>query len=222
MKVMIAGLLHETNTFSPVALARFCPNGRDLLQGEQAIGRYRGPETFVGGFIEMAEAANAEFELPLAAHAPPSAPVSRDAFETMSGMIINCLEASHFDGLLLALHGAMVVDGFDDGEGELLRRIRVGPGLGRAALLRRRPGPPARRGTLTPSQSSGPTGWSAIVTNVISHGCELLSNSCTNRSVARASASEGQRAQSSADIEVHRGSQSVAGVRYRANAKTRI
>ncbi|WP_337187502.1 M81 family metallopeptidase [Phenylobacterium sp.] len=127
MKLMIAGLLHETNTFSPVEtpLARFCPNGRDLLRGEEAIRRYRGTESCVGGFIEIAEAASAEFELPLAAHAPPSAPVSLEAFETMSAMIIDCLKASHFDGLLLALHGAMVVDGFDDGEGELLRRIRA-------------------------------------------------------------------------------------------------
>jgi microcystin degradation protein MlrC len=127
MKLMIAGLLHETNTFSPVEtpLGRFCPDGRELLRGERAISLYRGTETCLGGFIEIAEAANAEFEVPIAAYAPPSGPVSRDAFETMGAMILDCLEGSHFDGLLLALHGAMVVDGIEDGEGELLRRIRA-------------------------------------------------------------------------------------------------
>ncbi|MDZ4369979.1 MAG: M81 family metallopeptidase [Phenylobacterium sp.] len=126
MRFLIAGFSHETNTFSPVEtpLARFCPDGRALLAGDRALQAYRGTETCVGGFIATAEAAGAEIVIPVAAVAPPSGPVTREAFETVSRIILDAIEASEFDGLMLVLHGAMVVEGLDDGEGEILERIR--------------------------------------------------------------------------------------------------
>ena len=126
MRFLIAGFSHETNTFSPVQtpLGRFCPDGKTLFGGKLALNRFRGTETSIGGFIAAAEAEGADIEIPVTAFAPPSAPVSRDAYETIANIILDALKASSFDGVMLNLHGAMVADGIDDGEGEFLRRIR--------------------------------------------------------------------------------------------------
>ena len=62
--------------------------------------------------------------MPLAANAVPSGIVTRDAFEAMAGRIVDGVKGG-CDAVMLDLHGAMVADGFDDAEGELLRRIRA-------------------------------------------------------------------------------------------------
>jgi microcystin degradation protein MlrC len=61
--------------------------------------------------------------LPVAGNAAPSGRVERAAFEYMAGRIVEAA-AQGCDAILLDLHGAMVPEGFDDGEGELLARIR--------------------------------------------------------------------------------------------------
>lgn len=72
------------------------------------------------------------------AGAIPSAPVTRDAFEQIADEIIAGLRAAGpLDGVFLDLHGAMVAEHLDDGEGELARRVRaaVGPDVPIAAAL---------------------------------------------------------------------------------------
>ena len=55
----------------------------------------------------------------------PSGPVTRDAYERISALILQGLSAAMpLDGVYLDLHGAMVAEHLDDGEGELLRRVR--------------------------------------------------------------------------------------------------
>jgi microcystin degradation protein MlrC len=127
MRLLLATLSHETNTFSPVPtpLARFCRDGTTLLAGQAAIDFYRATGTCMGGFLAIAEAAGAEVVLPVAASAPPSGPVESAAYETFCGAITDAVRSGGFDGIMLDLHGAMVVDRFEDGEGELLRRIRA-------------------------------------------------------------------------------------------------
>src|SRR5215831_9264046 len=84
MRLLLATMSHETNTFSPVPtpLARFCRDGTTLLGGQAAIDFYRGTGTCMGGFLAIAEAAGAEVVLPVAASAPPSGPVESAAYET--------------------------------------------------------------------------------------------------------------------------------------------
>src|SRR6185503_10031009 len=60
---------------------------------------------------------------PVAGNAAPSAPVEDEAYEAMAGRIVAAV-AKGCDAVLLDLHGAMVTRSFDDGEGELLGRIR--------------------------------------------------------------------------------------------------
>ncbi|KAB2874721.1 MAG: M81 family metallopeptidase [Burkholderiaceae bacterium] len=131
MKLVIAQMKHETNTFSPVPtpLARFARNGGAPPEGDAAIAAYRGTGSAIAAFIELAEAAGASVTVPIAASAWPSGPVHDTAFEHIASRIVEAVAAG-CDGVLLDLHGAMVTERFDDGEGELLRRIRAAaPGI---------------------------------------------------------------------------------------------
>ena len=122
-KFVLAMMMHETNTFSPLPtpIASFARKG--ALSGPLAIAEAEGTNTSLGGFIEVARKAGAEFTLPMAANAHPSGLVTDAAFEEMASGIVNEV-AKGCDAVLLALHGAMVTETYDDGEGELLARIR--------------------------------------------------------------------------------------------------
>ena len=131
MKLVIAQMKHETNTYSPVPtpLARFAGEGGLPLEGEAAVAAARGTGSALAAFVELAEAAGAEYTLPIAASAWPSGPVDDAAFEHIAGRICAAVVAG-CDGVLLDLHGAMVTKSHEDGEGELLRRIRsLAPGV---------------------------------------------------------------------------------------------
>src|SRR5215510_1076221 len=119
-KIVVAMMMHETNTFSPVptTLASFRP-----LAGAAAIEEFRDTNTQLGGFLSVAQQIGAEIVLPIAAGAHPSGYVERAAYEEMADAIVGAIRAG-CDAAFLALHGAMVAEHLDDGEGELLRRIR--------------------------------------------------------------------------------------------------
>lgn len=132
MRLLIAMMMHETNTFSPVPtdLQRFALGPGEVPPvGAAAVAAFRGTGTATGAFIDLAEQAGAEYVLALAAHAAPSGLVHDTAYEAMSQTILQALAEGdaqgRFDGILLDLHGAMVSQSHEDGEGELLRRIRA-------------------------------------------------------------------------------------------------
>ncbi len=126
MRVVIAQMKHETNTYSPVPtpLSRFAVGGGVPPEGPAAHAAYRGTGSAIGAFIELAEAAGADIEIPIAANAWPSGPVEDAAFEHIAGRICGAV-ARGCDAVLLDLHGAMVTQTYEDGEGELLRRLRA-------------------------------------------------------------------------------------------------
>ena len=126
MRVLIAKVSHETNTFSPVPtpVARFCPDGETLLTGQAAIDFYKGTTSCLGRYLAIAGELGAEVVLPVAAAAPPSGPVDDEAFELFCGLITDALRQHSFDAIMLDLHGAMVTRQYEDAEGELLRRVR--------------------------------------------------------------------------------------------------
>ena len=128
MKLTVGMFKHETNTFSPVPTRweDFGPGGP--LFGDAAYKALRHSGYGLSGLLEVAEEMGAEIAVPIAARALPSAPVEREAFERLSDIL--CHAALSCDAMLLDLHGAMVAEGVEDGEGELLARIRrVRPGL---------------------------------------------------------------------------------------------
>ncbi|MFB9952973.1 M81 family metallopeptidase [Rhizobium puerariae] len=128
MRILVACISHETNTFSPVPtpLARFRPGGEQPLRGQPAIEFYSGTQSALGGFLHVAEEAGAEVALAVAASAPPSGPSDAATFEALSGILLqSAREEGPFDAVFLHLHGAMVTEGYEDGEGEILRRLRT-------------------------------------------------------------------------------------------------
>jgi len=124
MKIVTARLNHETNTFSPVPtpLASFGPDGPTF--GDEAYRQARGSRTGLGAFIEAAERRGASVTVAVNATANPSGRVDAGAYERLAGAIVEAVSAG-CDAILLDLHGAMVSERFDDGEGELLRRVRA-------------------------------------------------------------------------------------------------
>jgi len=120
LRLVVARLNHETNTFSPVPtpLAAFNPKW-----GEEAAAAAADSPTALGAFHAFGARIGAELSIPLVAHANPSGPVDDAAFEAMADAILDAVRRG-CDGILLDLHGAMVTKSHDDGEGELLARVR--------------------------------------------------------------------------------------------------
>src|SRR5215472_14007701 len=126
MRLLIAMMKHETNTFSPVPtpLARF-GNGPGPLYGEAAIRAYRGTGTGLGAYLDLAAKEGAELVSPIAASASPSGPVEDAAYSHITDTICEAVERGGFDGIMLDLHGAMVTESLEDGEGQFLKRLRA-------------------------------------------------------------------------------------------------
>jgi microcystin degradation protein MlrC len=123
LRVAVAGLRHETNTFTPVETA---VNDFTWFNDRgEALQRYRGTNTPVGGFLDGAALEGFDVVPTQVAAAHPSGPISRDGFEELLADLVGALEATMpLDGVLLDLHGAMAAEAYDDGDGEILRRVR--------------------------------------------------------------------------------------------------
>ena len=137
MHIVIAQMSHETNTFSPVItdLARFSGGGQTPLAGDSAKDIFRDTASCMGGYLAVAEAEGADITIPIVAGAPPSGPVEDDAYAYITERIV-AAAAAGCDAMFLDLHGAMVTRSVEDGEGELLRRIRkVNPDVPIAVAL---------------------------------------------------------------------------------------
>jgi microcystin degradation protein MlrC len=134
MRLAVGGFQHETNTFAsqPATLADFLTPDAwpGLTRGADLIDAVRGINLPAAGFIAEALAAG-DTLVPLTwCSATPSGRVTRDAFEHVAQLLIEDLRRErHLDAVYLDLHGAMAAEHIDDGDGELLRRVRstVGP-----------------------------------------------------------------------------------------------
>lgn len=123
MKILLARMNHETNTFSPIEtpLTSFGENGP--LYGDAAYQASKRTRTGIAAFIDLAEAAGHEAVVAISATANPSARVEASAYLNICDAIVAA--AKGCDAVMLDLHGAMVAQNTDDGEGELLERIRA-------------------------------------------------------------------------------------------------
>jgi microcystin degradation protein MlrC len=118
--IAIAGLACEMSTFSPsktLAPAFHPKRGNEIIQKYPFIG----PGTPLGD--------KAHWKGALIGHALPGGIVTLAAFEELTAEIIERLRgivatSAALDRLWFDIHGAMCVEGLDDVEAELLRRIR--------------------------------------------------------------------------------------------------
>lgn len=141
-RIAIAGFQHETSSFAPTKAgyeAFATPGGwPGLTRGPAILEAVAGINLPVAGFIDAARADGHELAPALWCHAPPSAPVTEAAYERIAGMLLEDLAAlMPADAVYLDLHGAMVAEHLEDGEGELLGRVRalVGPDMPVVASL---------------------------------------------------------------------------------------
>ena len=141
-RIAIGGFQHETNTFapSPADYAAFEAGGGwpGVKYGEPIFGALEGANIPAQGAVQALRAAGHVLVGTAWGAASPSAQVTRDAFERILGELVSRLKgALPVDGVYLDLHGAMVSEAYDDGEGEILRRVRaaIGPHVPLVASL---------------------------------------------------------------------------------------
>src|SRR3989475_6415254 len=133
-RIAIGGFQHETNTFAPsrADYAAFEAGGGwpGVQYGEPLFAAVEGANIPAAGAIRALRAMGHSLVATAWAAASPSAHVTDDAYARISRELLSRLKAAlPLDGVYLDLHGAMVVESHDDGEGELLKRVRqaVGP-----------------------------------------------------------------------------------------------
>jgi microcystin degradation protein MlrC len=129
--ILTAEFTHETNTFCAIPTTQASFSERACLLGDAAIAERGMVNTALAGFLEVGRSHGWNVIHVLSADAQPSGPVTREAFQAVTEPIIAAAAANKgiIDGVLLGLHGAMVTDFCEDGEGELLQRLRqqLGP-----------------------------------------------------------------------------------------------
>jgi microcystin degradation protein MlrC len=136
VRIVIAQMQHETNTFSPVPTPWDAFGNHGPFLGRAAYEAMKGTRLPMAAYIDLAEGAGAQLVTPVAAWANPSGPVDGAAYDRICRLICDAVEQG-CDAVFLDLHGAMVVaDRTDDGEGTLLEKIRaIAPRVPIAASL---------------------------------------------------------------------------------------
>ncbi|OCJ13046.1 microcystin degradation protein MlrC [Rhizobium sp. AC44/96] len=118
MRIAVGGLHTECSTYSPVLMA---VEDFRVLRGAELLG---------AEYFNFLKAGGIEHLPLLHARAVPGGPVSRVAYEAFKNEFLDLLKASlPLDGLYLAMHGAVNVEGMNDAEGDWISAARavVGP-----------------------------------------------------------------------------------------------
>ncbi|MEM9472993.1 MAG: M81 family metallopeptidase [Pseudomonadota bacterium] len=125
-KVLLAEIMHETNTFNRIATVKADFETRYWHEGTKATSALAGTNTEIAGFIEAAEQYDWALEIPLAASASPSGPMAAGDWDRVKQLILQPLRnGQRFDAVVLVLHGSMVTETTLDAEGDLLREVRM-------------------------------------------------------------------------------------------------
>ena len=131
-KLLIAEFRHETDAFCPQKADMEAFRQRALHIGPEAMeGAYRGVRNEPGAFLDVFDQRD-DIRLieVLGMEAMPSGPVTAEVYAFARDRILEAIARERPDGVLLALHGAMVAEGHDDAEGDLLEEIRGRLGMG--------------------------------------------------------------------------------------------
>jgi microcystin degradation protein MlrC len=127
MRLAVAEIKQEANTFSPVATTLDTFRAEHLLEGRGILTALADTNTEVCGFVDRVAREDVEIVPLIAASAVSSGPWSAECYSYLRDGLLNRLsDAGPVDGLFMALHGAMVADaaGGEDASGLLLRQAR--------------------------------------------------------------------------------------------------
>jgi microcystin degradation protein MlrC len=134
MRIAIGGISHETSTFASTrtTLADFA-DGFGLYRGTEILERFRGANICTGGFIDGAARHGFEIVPLLWCFAYPSGLIVAADYARLKTEFLERLQQEQtargpVDGVLLDLHGAMVVDGIDDADGDFIAAVRRAAG----------------------------------------------------------------------------------------------
>ncbi|WP_246211080.1 M81 family metallopeptidase [Phytoactinopolyspora alkaliphila] len=131
MRLAAVGFGHEANTFAPVPAGLDAWQAAPIVEGEQIREVYAGSESILAGFFAYAaETPGVELVPLLFAWLTPSGPSTEEAYEHLTGRMLDALRhGGPWDGVLLPQHGAAVAAHVPDADGEFIRRVRsvVGP-----------------------------------------------------------------------------------------------
>lgn len=124
--VLVGAFAHETNTFVPEPVTRADFQAREEYLGQALDDNLRGTETAVGGVIDAADDHGVELVPTVAAFATPGGVVATDTYEFYTDLILDGVRdhLDDLDGVILPLHGAMVAEHLEDGEGPLIASVR--------------------------------------------------------------------------------------------------
>lgn len=129
-KILVAEFKHETNRFSPGVTDENDYLNRSYYFGEEILSCFTGAKNELGAFIDYF-AGDPEIQLlpVIAFNAQPGGVVAASVYDFATKKILEALEVhADIDGILLSLHGAMVSERTEDGEGDLLERLRLNVG----------------------------------------------------------------------------------------------
>jgi microcystin degradation protein MlrC len=131
-RILVGGIWHETNTFSPLATDLDAFRRFQYLHGQALLDTLRGTNTEIGGIVAAAARLNVDLLPSIHAGAIPSGLVTRAALDDIVGKLVADARANApLDGVILALHGAMVAEGIDEADAHVAQQVRdaVGPGV---------------------------------------------------------------------------------------------
>lgn len=138
MRIAVGSLMQESNTFSPVYSDLEFFQADCLVAGEEMVPFATRARIEIAGFFDTLATERVTPVPLLAAHACSGGPLRRAAYDTLANDLLGRLRAVlPVDGVLLALHGGLVLEDDPDAEGLLLRAVRklVGPHVPVAASL---------------------------------------------------------------------------------------
>lgn len=122
MKIFAAGVNNEVNSFSPIRATRDDFLATSVMNAGDDISTF----DIVKAWRHRASGRQMGFSQSVDLFAMPSGPVTRSAYEGIRAQILDDLkQGMPVDIVLLALHGAMMADGYDDCEGDLIQAVRA-------------------------------------------------------------------------------------------------
>ncbi|MBN8734432.1 MAG: M81 family metallopeptidase [Acidobacteria bacterium] len=127
--VAVGGILHESNSFHSVKTRLEDFRRPSAATAAATLDLWADNLDEIAGYVQGGRKAGLELVPAIAARATPSGPVTDAALDALTGELIAKLKAApKLDGILLALHGAMVTESFPHGDAEIVRRVRAAMG----------------------------------------------------------------------------------------------